>query len=456
MNMPAPAELPIGVEGLRHRKANFLSRYPQAALLVATIVLLTAGAVWVARHDDVSNHAMLAGFYLGIAGMGAGFLLALRLRRISWPLFWLVAIGLRVAFFPMTPGPDVYRYVWEGHIQNQGFDPYSHAPDAAALEPLRDRVWERVEHKSVSAIYPPLAQLGFRILAAVSLSPSLFKAAFLLADLAVCLLLARRFGVTRSLLYAWNPLVIYSFAAGAHYDSWLLLCVTGAWLAWEKESRVACALLIGAAAAIKWITFPMMLWIAWRVASKGNWRRAIGFLCVAALPFFLVWPIVTRGHLTAPLIPSDFALHARSCELIPAIVSWIRPDRFWRNSIYLFPLAVLSLWLIARCPNFVRFAEGYLLLLLTLSPMVHAWYFTWLIPFAVFTRNVGTIAVSLTAFAYFGIPSMHEMLDRDPTLVGVQRAFIWLPLIAGFAWTRCGQGLSALSPPKERVFTKPP
>lgn len=433
MSVPDPAELPVG---LRHPKANFLSRYGQIAFLTVAIVLLAGGAIWAARYDDLSNYATLARFYEGIAGMGAGFLLALRLRRISWSLFWLVAVGLRVVFFPMTPGPDVYRYAWEGHIQNQGFNPYSNAPDSAALERLRDNVWERVEHKGVSAIYPPLAEVGFRILAAVSLSPLLFKAAFVVADLLVCLLLARRFGFTRSLLYAWNPLIVYSFAGGAHYDSWLLLCITAAWLAWENQHRIACALLIGAAVAIKWITVPIALWVAWREWRKGDWRHAVGFLCLAALPFLLAWPIATRAHLIAPLIPTAFALHARSCELIPGIVSWLWPGQFWRNTIYLLPGAVLLPWLLIRYRSFTQFSESYLLVLLAFSPMVHAWYFTWLIPFAVFTRNRGTIAISLTAFAYFGIPFIRGMPDDSAMLVGIQRTIVWLPLVAGFAWTR--------------------
>lgn len=431
-NTPEPLvvsnETQNGDSSLASGEARFLS-------LAVASVLLVIGAIWAAQHENLSDSTALSQFYLGIAAMSAGFLIAFRIRGISWPVFWLITIALRVAFLPMSPGPDVYRYVWEGHIQTQGFDPYSHPPADPALIGLRDSTWEQVEHKNVSAIYPPLAEVCFRLLAAISSSPLLFKSAFVLADLAVCLLLTRRFGIVRSLLYAWNPLVIYSFAGGAHYDSWLLLCVTAAWLAWEEECLISCAVLIGAAVAIKWIALPILIWSAWRVARNQGAHRAFKFLFVGALPFLVFWPIATRGHFTAPLIPADFAMHARSCELIPAIVSWLWPDRFWRNTIYVLPLAALTLWLIIRRRSFSRFGESYLLLLLALSPMVHAWYFTWLIPFAVVTRNVGTIAVSVTAFAYFGMPFVQGVPEAGSVAVALQRIIIWLPLIAGYAWS---------------------
>ena len=77
---------------------------------------------------------------------------------------------------------------------------------------------------------PPLTQLGFRTLAAISPSVILFKTSFAIADLLICWLLTRRFTSRQTTLYAWNPLVIYSFAGGGHYDSWFILPLVAAWL----------------------------------------------------------------------------------------------------------------------------------------------------------------------------------------------------------------------------------
>jgi hypothetical protein len=88
-----------------------------------------------------------------------------------------------------------------------------------------------------------------------------------------------------------------------------------------------------------------------------------------------------------------------------------------------------------RSDSITLFCERWLLALLVLSPMVHAWYFTWLIPFAVATRNAGSIAVSLSAFAYFGISALPGGPVSGWPAVYVQLGLIWLPFVCGFAWS---------------------
>ncbi|GFZ94239.1 hypothetical protein [Okeania sp. KiyG1] len=75
-------------------------------------------------------------------------------------------------------------------------------------------------------------------------------------------------------------------------------------------------------------------------------------------------------------------------------------------------------------------------LLLTLSPIVHAWYFTWLIPFAVATRNLGIRWVSLSVFIYFVLPYRQTLGDNSWVLTSMERYWLWLPLIVGFIWSK--------------------
>lgn len=82
-----------------------------------------------------------------------------------------------------------------------------------------------------------------------------------------------------------------------------------------------------------------------------------------------------------------------------------------------------------------RFTEGYLVGLLLLSPIVHGWYFTWLVPFAVATRNWGTRLVSLSAFVYFALPHRIALGDSSWFLTGTERWSLWLPFILGLLWT---------------------
>ncbi|MBU0677519.1 MAG: hypothetical protein KJ626_05325, partial [Verrucomicrobia bacterium] len=94
-----------------------------------------------------------------------------------------ISIISRILIFGMDPSDDVYRYIWEGRVQNAGFSPYALSPDSDQLVHLRDDNWTRINHKDKTAIYPPGASLLFRGLARFTDNPYVFKAATVAADL---------------------------------------------------------------------------------------------------------------------------------------------------------------------------------------------------------------------------------------------------------------------------------
>ena len=55
------------------------------------------------------------------------------------------------------------RYLWDGRVLVAGFNPYTEAPDASQLAELRDESWERMPHRDVATVYPPLALAFFSI-----------------------------------------------------------------------------------------------------------------------------------------------------------------------------------------------------------------------------------------------------------------------------------------------------
>ena len=57
---------------------------------------------------------------------------------------------------PPSSSDDFYRYLWDGHVQVQGINPYAHAPADSALEAVRTPWHGLINNPSVSTIYPPL------------------------------------------------------------------------------------------------------------------------------------------------------------------------------------------------------------------------------------------------------------------------------------------------------------
>lgn len=98
---------------------------------------------------------------------------------LPWDMF-LLPLLITVCFLcqPLL-SDDFHRYLWEGHVQNQGYSPYNHAP--RSLYPLLDHPSEgKINHDELTAIYPPLAQLLFRLSDLLSTSIYAWKGLILL------------------------------------------------------------------------------------------------------------------------------------------------------------------------------------------------------------------------------------------------------------------------------------
>jgi hypothetical protein len=401
----------------------------------AAVVL---GALLMAPHG-AARAATVPWLLVAAAVMGAGYVLTWTAARRrgdtatpGW-LFWSVAVAARLVLLPMEPGDDVWRYLWEGRVQLHGFSPFQFPPLAPELADLRTAWWGAINHPDKTAIYPPLLQLGFRGLAAtITDTVWAWKLVFIAADLAVCALLARRVGRAAALLYAWNPLVLYATAGGAHFESLLVLPLVLAWAAWERGGWARAALAVGVSVGVKWITAPLVVWLAWR--ERRTPLRALAVLALGALPVgvALLWFRLQFGPL-GPLFPGEFVAKARGMDFLPWLVDALRRpveiNNAWIPWLFL-PLAGLVLLRVRRT---VTAFEGYFTVLLLCLPSVHPWYFVWLAPWAAITGNLGTRLLSLSGFGYFWVWRTYELSGRWETGLS-ERLLLWLPFVVGLAW----------------------
>ena len=345
--------------------------------------------------------------------------------KVQTGIFWAVVIALRLVALPLAPGDDFWRYQWEGKIQQAGFNPYVNAPDDPQLEPVRAEFpeWHKINHRDFRAIYPPGAELLFAGLSRISDSPSLYKLLFAGADIATIAVLLRLLSVAvvydrrpaadtspyrNAAWYAWNPLVVYSFAGAAHFDSLMILPMVAGILFLtrfesETESRrkwwlaLAVSAALGIAISIKLV--PAFLLICC-VFALGY--RAITLVVSAAIPLGLS---LLYGYPTIPIWDSlrRFAHVTRLNDLFWWLIEetiWPNPHQknYHYNVILLIAIAVVSLlawW------NWKRAMLWVLGTTLILSPVLHPWYCTWILPLATWRRAFVWHVLSITLFAYF-------------------------------------------------------
>ncbi len=384
--------------------------------LLAEILLLAA----LHRFDDWRYATMPIRFVEAAVLCGIAFFAAaasfahVSLGRMAAVTFWVVAIVLRIVVLPLEPGDDLWRYQWEGKVQNAGFNPYVLAPNDEQLAPVRAQFsdWSRINHRDFSAIYPPGTELLFAAFSRFAAGPLAYKLLFAAADLAAIAVLLRLIGGSTRFAdaawYAWNPLVVYSFAGAAHFDSLMILPLLAGILlfirsqaATEPSAQWRYAILgavaMGLAISIKLI--PVLLL---PVCAFALGRRALALGISLAIPAALSLPF---GFPRVPIWDSlgRFIYVTRLND----IFWWIIEDTVWPNPhqknyhynvIIIIAVLIVSVFFLRNWKRGLLWVMGTALFL---SPVLHPWYCTWILPLAVWRRVDGWQVLSVTVFAYY-------------------------------------------------------
>lgn len=316
-------------------------------------------------------------------------------RRPAGPLWPLLGLALLFRLTLLVSAPslsdDIYRYIWDGRVQLAGINPYLHAPEAPAVAHLRDGLYNGINHKGVSTIYPPLAQFFFLLVCALHPGLLAMKGALVLVELALVLLLVRILrqqgqDERRVLLYAWNPLPIIEVAGSGHLDvlavSLLLLA-----LYWLEAGRRQAAVWAGAGALLAKFLPALALPLFWR-RLQGQ-RRLLWWLPLLVglgfLPYAGAGTQLFTG-LQAYLLKWRFndAFFSLVYQLLkdPALGQ----DETALQQAKLLCAALLGLvvlWACWRGGDLYRVAFAILGAYLLLTPTLHPWYLMWVLPFFV-------------------------------------------------------------------------
>ena len=429
-----------------------------AAALVLELIFFSALNLF----DDWTLESMPIKFVASAFLSGAAYLAAvsnftvdISLRKQAI-LFWGVAIILRLIALPLAPGDDLVRYQWEGKIQNAGLNPYLIAPADPQLDQLRHDFPQaaKINHPELRAVDPPGAELMFRFLSGITDQPLFYKIIFAIADLAVAALLLRLIGggyrYRGAAWYAWNPLVVYTFAGAAHCDSLMILSMVGGILALVRTcpKRQSNGSTAQTESEAKWL-WAVLAAVLFGIAISLNLVAAsLVLLCV----FALRWRAIALA-LTA-LIPVLFGFAfgfpkvriweslGQYAELsrLNDLFWWLIEETVWPNphqrNFHYYPILIVCV--IAVSFLFVRnWKRGMLWALgvvLVLSPILHPWYCVWILPLAAWRSAYAWNVLSVTLFSYylfwderlFGLPWHAEPWLRGLIIAPVLAALVML------------------------------
>ncbi|HUO87120.1 MAG TPA: hypothetical protein VM617_06995 [Thermoanaerobaculia bacterium] len=426
--------------------------WPSLSPVVPAVVVLVAAMAGLAALGDPADRLPAALGLLALAA--AAWAIACRRLEAVAPtlgrrhlLLAILAVGLVVRLpllaLPPTLSDDLLRYLWDGRVLAAGADPWSLAPEAAELSFLRDDLWQRLPHRQVPTVYPPLALVGFSLAAALPAPILAWKGLLTLADLAACaalVALARRRGLpaARAAWYAWSPLVALEIAGLGHVDGLGVAAAVVAVLALSPPAvdgsgsagrRGAVLAALAAAAGILLKLAP--------AAALGLWARtarrpllfvtlALALAAAGLVPVVLAVGGVPAGLATygiawefaGPVYEPLWRLVERSSldHAAVALLDLAERSSGWRLSLdalypFAYPqllakllLAVGALAVVLRSfTDRDPIAGGRRLFggLLICSATVYPWYLLWVMPWAALSRHTPwLLAAALAPLLY--------------------------------------------------------
>jgi alpha-1,6-mannosyltransferase len=331
-------------------------------------------------------------------------------EETAWKLTGIIiflAIIFRLGLIAPDPAvlsKDMYRYVWDGRVQQQGINPYRYPPGAAELEHLRDdRIFPNINRKADPTVYPAGAQVFFRlfyILAGDSVTG--YKGIMMFFDILTLLVLAALLqtwgvNVSRIIVYAWNPLVIFEIAYSGHLEGLTIFLMAAGVYLYAIHKKIPAIIFLALSASVK--LYPALLLAA--LLNPGD--RIKGIIVFAATIILLYLPFVGGGANIAGFLPVylknpyesfNLGLKYLLMRLIPGL------DYYLLSLLFIIALAIAGLVVFLKEKKdreVLRYAyilTGSMMILMPAS--LHPWYVILIIPFLVFYPSAAWLVFSCT------------------------------------------------------------
>lgn len=411
---------------------------------VVSSICLLGGSLLLSSGPEIGTHlpVFYAGFalaslgYLGLLGWG------LPAEGKGWlPWFLLLAAGPRLFALNLTPSDDVPRYVWEGRILLEGYNPFAIVPEDPRLVPFRDEVYPLINHKDMPAIYPPVAQYVFMLLSLLTQKTGGYRLFLLVVEgLSIALLFrwVKALGLPRRrvMIYAFNPLVVVGIAGRGHLDSLQILFLVWGLLFFARRREGPAMVLVTLAGLVKFLAFFALPFLVNRRTARYL-PLCVAVVLASYAPFFFLEGDFSFGNLGHYLARFEYY------SLTYAPLRWVFGTAGAHAVTALALLGVLvSLWLTRTRPEYA--VPPFLFVVTLMNTTVHYWYLIPILALGVVWRSRALIALTLLFVPWFEVL---EGLSSRGVFVGAW----WQPVATygpflGLLWLEMSGRWPALRP----------
>lgn len=371
---------------------------------------------------------------------------------------FIIGLIARLILIPTEPilEDDFNRYLWDGAVVANGYNPYEFAPkqfletdSLTSKEPtiLYDVanssgvIIERINHPHIRTIYPPVAQGIFAISYFVKpWNVPVWKSILLLIDLIVFYLIILvlkelKKPLILATIYWWNPILLHEIFNSGHMDLIMYPFILLGILFLLRNKIISSVSFFAVAIGVKiWpiIFIPFVLKKAIKNRKLfifSSWT-ATGIIIILILPIIITKLDNSLGFITYSknwtnnesifqlvnlMIKQFIALFNINYHCSLCIARWVT---------ILFFGSLIGYFLIKKERNendSIQIFYYLVAIIFLISPTQFPWYYTWVLPLLVFTPRISFVAYAM-------LLPLYQLKYSTPFLVWVEH----LPIIILF------------------------
>lgn len=244
-------------------------------------VIISIGLYFLFAYNlDRTHFSQLVLLYIGLF---IPFLYFLKKERLNFPFLVGISILFRLVFLFAIPNlsQDFYRFIWDGRMLFEGFNPYISLPETFINErnfPISQAIHL---YDGMGALngshytnYPPINQLNFFIAALFS-GKSILGAAIILrlqiilADIGIIyfgkkILDKLKLPIHHIFLYALNPFIIIELTGNLHFEAVMLFFLIWSIYLLLNRKWILAAVVLGLSVSVKLIPLLFLpLFLQW-------------------------------------------------------------------------------------------------------------------------------------------------------------------------------------------------
>ncbi len=295
----------------------------------------------------------------------------------------LITLFMRLPFLISHPTPDlsddIYRYYWDGKVQNYNYNPYHYAPKDFPDRSLKDSYFHKINHPDIPTIYAPFLQILYKLSYRIYPSLYTFKVLAMIFDvlsILVLFLLLLKLGMNIHfiVIYAWNPLILIEFYHSGHSDSvlcFLILLVIYFYINSQKGLSIISLALLTLTKYFGIVLLPFYF-------RKISWKYFILYFVVILLAYLYYWnENIFSGFLK---YGQYWKYNSFIYKGIYLVTNHEQVPKLILGLVFM-GLYLIKWWeLVKNDQLFIKNTFFVFGLILLFSPVFHPWYLTIMIP----------------------------------------------------------------------------